>query len=112
MNIALDYDGTYTADPDFWYEFINTAKVRGHDVFIVTFRDEDYDKNDELTFLEEDGVDIFYTKGVAKVWWMEQFGCRVDIWIDDTPAALLSNSSMTSRSLADWREECKLAKSA
>jgi hypothetical protein len=38
MKIALDYDGTYTVDPQFWEDFITLAKVRGHEVVCVTKR--------------------------------------------------------------------------
>ena len=51
MNIALDYDNTYTEDPEFWYEFMQNAKARGYNIFIVTFRDERYDMTDGLQFL-------------------------------------------------------------
>lgn len=40
MNIALDYDGTYTADPDMWLRFVEEAQAAGHKVFIVTMRYE------------------------------------------------------------------------
>ena len=33
MRIALDYDGTYTADPDLWDKFINSCRDK-HDVWI------------------------------------------------------------------------------
>ncbi len=30
MLIALDYDGTYTADPGLWHPFIAASRARGH----------------------------------------------------------------------------------
>lgn len=40
MLIALDYDGTYTADPVFWETFIVSARVHGHTVVCITMRHE------------------------------------------------------------------------
>jgi hypothetical protein len=38
MRIALDYDGTWTADPQLWTSFVNEARRGGHTVTIVTLR--------------------------------------------------------------------------
>lgn len=80
MLIALDYDGTYTADPELWDFFIKKAKERGHEVKIATMR-----------FPSEpiDGLDIevVYTSRRAK------YGCMpANIWIDDTPQFLFQVS--------------------
>lgn len=111
LNIALDYDNTYTADPYLWEGFITMALNAGHNIFIVTYRDDRYDKNDELQFLEEDDVPVYYTRGAAKKWWMDQFApdehAKVDIWIDDRPEAILQNSGFNRKQLAEWRAEEK-----
>ena len=36
--ISLDYDHTFTADPDLWVSFIKAAELRGHRVIMVTWR--------------------------------------------------------------------------
>lgn len=107
MNIALDYDNTYTASPSFWDDFISLCSNYGHNIFIVTFRDDRYDKDDTLDFFEQNDMNVYYTRGVAKKWWMEQFGEPVSIWIDDKPEAILNNSNMTAEGLHIWREECQ-----
>ena len=38
MIIALDYDKTYTADPNLWDAFIKFAVFRGHKVICLTMR--------------------------------------------------------------------------
>ncbi|CAB5221619.1 hypothetical protein UFOVP247_216, partial [uncultured Caudovirales phage] len=38
MNIALDFDDTYTRAPSLWNNFIADAKDKGHDIRIVTYR--------------------------------------------------------------------------
>lgn len=111
MNIAVDYDNTYTEDPEFWYDFMVEAKERGYNPVICTFRDERYDMTDGLQFLIEDDFDVYFTRGVAKKWWMEQFGISIHVWIDDRPEAILHNSAYTKADLAVWRGG-NLAKSA
>lgn len=104
MKIAVDYDGTYSEDPDLWYGFMCDARVAGHEVFVVTFRDDRFDVNDDLLFLEEDDFDVYYTRGVAKRWWCNQFGPgKVCVWIDDKPEAILYNSEFGTEDLAVWR---------
>ena len=38
MKIALDYDDTYTQDPELWLRFVKDALERNHDVRVVTMR--------------------------------------------------------------------------
>lgn len=104
MKIALDYDGTYTEDPSFWDAFIKDGSGRGHDIFIVTYRDRDVDNNEQLTELEDRGVSVFFTGGVAKKFWCAHWGPgRVDVWIDDKPEVVYQNSEATPEFLAEWR---------
>lgn len=110
---AFDYDGTISDNFGDWYYVMGFLQSQGHEVFVVTFRDERHDRNSDLTFLEEDNFDVYYTRGVAKRWWCEQFGPgKVDVWIDDKPEAILNNSNYTVDDLHVWREECKIAASA
>lgn len=108
MNIALDYDHTYTVDPEFWYEFMTNARDRGYNIFIVTYRDERYDTTEGLEFLIEDDFEVYFTRGVAKKWWMNQFAPEehknVCVWIDDKPEAILNNSVIDNKGLEEWRQ--------
>lgn len=38
MKIALDYDETFTADPELWKPFVAHCKARLHEVKFVTAR--------------------------------------------------------------------------
>lgn len=103
MNIALDYDGTYTADPAMWEAFINVARMSGHEVRIVTARDVKLDANADLDRLSKE-VGVIFTSGIAKRFVCEHFiGWVPDIWIDDNPASVANNSVMTPAQLAQWR---------
>jgi len=106
MKIALDYDNTYTLDPGFWSDFVLAAILHGHEVRIVTIRDERHDRTAPLARLEKE-IPVIYTRGVAKKWFLTHFGegFTPDIWIDDKPETILENSTFSPDGLAQWRAE-------
>lgn len=106
MKIALDYDLTYSRDPEFWDDFIALALLHGHDVRGVTARGKALDRTAPLVALEQK-IPVIYTNGVAKRWFCtyHHVGFIPDIWIDDKPEAVLENSQTTPERLAEWRAE-------
>lgn len=104
MKIALDYDNTYSADPQFWNQFIGLSAKHGHEVRVVTARDDRFDRTDSLLVLEKI-VPVVYCRGVAKKWFMSHFGDGFvpDIWIDDKPESIFQNSDFHPEKLAEWR---------
>jgi hypothetical protein len=104
LTIALDYDCTYDADPALWDLFIYNSERAGHKVVLLTYRDANFDKTPLLLELEKK-IPVYYTGGVAKRWWSEHFGPgKIDIWIDDRPEAIISNSHYSPEALAEWRK--------
>jgi hypothetical protein len=77
--IALDYDDTYTEDPEFWEQFIESAGKRGHIVVCVTFRPY------SMPVQIKSPIEVFYTGGVPKAQFMRDTGLEPSIWIDDWP---------------------------
>lgn len=104
MKIALDFDNTYSADPSLWQAFIRSAVAAGHDIRIVTARDERFDRTAPLAEVEQ-VLPVIYTRGIAKRWFLEHFGDGfiADVWIDDRPEGILNNSTATPDFLAEWR---------
>lgn len=101
--IALDYDNTYTLDPVLWDAFVAMAFVAGHDVRIVTIRDEQHDRTTPLIELEKH-LPVIYCRGVAKDFWcLHHADWQPDIWIDDSPRTILENSKFSPEDLAAWR---------
>jgi len=87
MIIAIDFDGTWTADPVLWSTFCKSAISRGHQVWCITARPP--------AMMGE----VFETAGAllgthrclsagnepkASVF-ERHTGQRVDVWIDDAP---------------------------
>jgi hypothetical protein len=88
MIIALDYDGTYTADPVLWDAFIRNAHLKGHQVHVVTMRHES-----EPVRMGEQPARIHYTDRKAKLPYMAALGLAVQIWIDDRPDFILQSAA-------------------
>jgi len=90
ITIAIDYDGTYTADPLLWLDFIQKALDKGHKVVCVTMRLE----------MEGDSVDprlkalipIMYTERRAKKKFARMHGLEPNIWIEDVPEWIFEDS--------------------
>jgi len=92
MNIALDYDDTFTEDPDFWFGFLGLASNR-HKVYIVTFRSPErcmaQDFNQSLKNLIRAGyIMLVPTSLKAKKQFCLDKGIKIDVWIDDNPASI------------------------
>jgi len=86
MNLALDYDDTYTRDPIFWDLMIDLAQSRGHKVYCVTARSDSHSDEVYDALGRSLGNDaILFTSGVAKRSYAYSQGINIDVWIDDNP---------------------------
>lgn len=83
MIIALDFDGTYSADPVLWDAFIKLAMERGHSVTCVTKREPEL-----ATGLF---IPTIYTSRHAKLPFMP----AGTIWIDDNPDGIYMDDDQT-----------------
>jgi len=92
MIIALDYDETYTEDPELWNSFIKSANDRGHEVLCVTMRYNNiYEAPDVLETVGK-LCRVIFTERLAKEEYVKSHGINPDIWIDDRPYYIYQNS--------------------
>jgi hypothetical protein len=86
MNISLDYDNTYTRDPDSWDLFIKYFQSRGHTIYCVTAR-SNMQAMDVLNTIGEliGDKNCYFTNMQAKQKYMYDKGISIDVWIDDSP---------------------------
>lgn len=108
LNIALDYDGTFTEDPEMFSSFIELSQKRGHTIYIVTLRSKEHDFeaiHDYLT--NEYGIQIVWCDGRSKREVTEELGIKIDIWIDDNPECITKGSILSLEQLMAWREARK-----
>lgn len=92
MLIAIDYDETYTEDPEFWDLVIGLAVTRGHSVICATMRFE-HEGQEIIDNLKTKVERIIFTGRKAKVNAVEEAGYYPSVWIDDSPHWLLNNST-------------------
>lgn len=90
MNIAIDFDDTYTQDPDLWFKFIDQCYIAEHNVWIVTARPDDGDNFDiessRSVLLQK--VNVIYTGYQPKRNFCKKLGIEIDVWIDDSPEVI------------------------
>jgi hypothetical protein len=89
MNIALDYDDTWTAAPWMWEDFVSLAMSHGHSIKIVTFRSPDMPVETDFEHIFSKAVPVYYTSAVPKRRYMEEQGIPIAIWIDDKPELIV-----------------------
>jgi len=87
MIIAIDYDGTYTADPEMWQAIVLMMRRCGHEVICATMRYEHEPVNPAPPCM------VWYTGRKAKAKFLAGLGIRPDIWIDDDPRFILGDSA-------------------
>ena len=90
MNIALDYDGTYTEDKELWDLFIEKSLDNGHKVFLVTMRYPE-EINSDIKELSKK-IDVIFTSRKAKQVAVGLLNLEIDVWIDDNPHWILEDS--------------------
>lgn len=89
MNIALDWDGTFSRSPDFYREVVDVARYWGHTVYCVT--SSHYDAEAKANMREALGphVPIVFTEGIAKAQFCKKHKIQIDNWWDDNPWAIV-----------------------
>lgn len=82
--VAIDYDSTYTTDPQLWDIVIRILQTR-MEVVCVTMRYE------SETILHPLPCMIYYTGRKAKLYWCRANQLKPDIWIDDDPSSIMKD---------------------
>jgi hypothetical protein len=91
---SLDYDGTYTSDPELWLDWVQKAQSRGHRVICVTMRHDTSLGDDVFDPRLKALVEVVPTGHKAKKKFMRMKGINIDIWIDDQPDFLYEDARL------------------
>ena len=83
MVIAIDFDGTFAADPELFIAFICNARERGHRVLILTGREEKHGA--DVRQIVGDHAPIVFAGSEWKRIAARRAGYAVDVFIDDYP---------------------------
>src|SRR5574340_529237 len=98
MIIALDYDGTYTRDPDLWIDFINKAYKNNHQVILATMRYEN--EQEDMCKILLSKVKVIFTGRKAKREFLQNLGIEPHIWIDDIPDFIVSDFKLNKETVS------------
>jgi hypothetical protein len=88
MQIAIDFDDTFTRDPEGWLEVISLLQGRGHSVVCITLRSDLGFMGQEVTKQLEHIIPIVFCHGKLKRKVALEAGYKIDVWIDDMPGLI------------------------
>lgn len=83
MLIAIDYDFTYTADPDFWDDFFSLARLQEHECICITGREQPPGPDER-----QPPMRVLCSPDRYKSVTAAAAGLSVDVWIDDAPGSI------------------------
>jgi hypothetical protein len=95
LTISIDFDRTFSADPELWGQFAREAVSQGNVVVMITRREdtpEDRAKIEETLGEYFDAFSMIVLAGGSrqKEEAASEAGIKVDIWIDDSPQTISS----------------------
>lgn len=85
MNIAIDFDGTFSADPEGWAQVIKLMEARGHKFVCVTGRSNEGVFGEPVIRTINGLIPIVFAGDQWKRQAALQQGWKIDVWIDDSP---------------------------
>lgn len=107
MILSLDFDDTYTVDPNLWNKFVMDALERDHDVYVVTFRHPHQIGPEFDTLIDIVGRDrIIPTSFRQKKAYTQSIGIHIDVWIDDRPDLIIERTPPLVR-MIEWGDHQK-----
>lgn len=95
MLIAIDFDRTWTEDPELWQAFMLVGRTRGHRFVMVTGR-KAWSDDMARAGLPLD-LPIVYAGDEFKQRAAAQAGFNVGVWIDDMPGMIQPSTMLDGR---------------
>ena len=83
MIIAIDFDGTFAADPVGWLRALRELRTRGHEIVLVTQRTIEFKA--EVYQIWPAEWPVVWAGGFTKRMGCQAANIKPDIWIDDMP---------------------------
>lgn len=88
MLIAIDFDDTWSADPELWLAFVASLQRRGHRAIIATARRDIIENKQELRKWVPLDIPIVFCNHNYKREECIKHGYKPDVWIDDVPEGI------------------------
>ncbi len=94
LTLSIDFDRTFSADPQLWGEFARTAVADGNTVVMVSRREDTPEDRQTVTDTLGDYADAFSQVLLVgdrlKDEAAKEAGIEVDVWVDDSPQFIRS----------------------
>lgn len=96
MLVAIDFDGTFAADPDFWRCVVELGRSRGHSFVLVTGRGDHVMRSDPSRHWGDEVRQtvngllpiVFAGHDRTKRQAAAEAGFQPDVWVDDYPESV------------------------
>lgn len=91
MIFGIDYDDTWTRDPELFFQLLDLLQKRGHSAVIVTARNKpSFGSNggwngEPIEIAVKGKLPVVYAGNSTKREAANRAGYKVDVWIDDSP---------------------------
>ena len=89
MNIAIDFDGTFGADPMMFRAIVRIMRAYGHTPIMVTQRCAKHEEEIQ-SIVKLPHLPIIFASGQTKEAAARAAGYEVAIWIDDNPESVVT----------------------
>ncbi len=89
QTFGIDFDGTFSADPELFRAIVGLMRAAGHTVIMVTQRCAEF-LPEVNSIVQMDDLLIIFASGLSKEVAAEQAGFTVTIWIDDNPGSVIT----------------------
>ena len=94
--VIIDYDDTYTLEPELFDRFIYQLKSRGYKIVCATMRYDIPDEADEVKQLCPAVFDsVIFTGRQAKIDFINRMNLKPCLYIDDSPQSLFLNAQQS-----------------
>jgi HK97 family phage prohead protease len=112
LTISLDYDRTFTSAPGLWRSFVADATARGNRVVCISRRDDTDENRQELRIAFGDlevAQTILCGTDTKKRDAAQAAGVTVDVWIDDYPEGIVTDSQPAAPAAVDGSRSVRIS---
>lgn len=85
LTFGIDFDQTFSSDPELFHLILDGLLARGHKAVIVTSRFGLRGDVLEIEWVTKKRIPIVFAAGTWKKRAAELHGYKVDVWMDDNP---------------------------
>jgi len=94
LTFGIDFDQTFSSDPELFHLILDGILARGHKAVIVTSRAGMRGDVLEIEYVTKKRLPIVFAFGGFKETAAEAHGYKIDVWMDDNPHHIIDPKNM------------------